>query len=171
MPVVREAHEKAIREWVESVLQAHTPGFLVIFSHPRAQRPLAIGDDYAIVQMLSDIRQATPDIETTDTATGPDTFEQIHCSPRLVTFSVGVFSDNHRALVRELELALYDQALMDVNASKGIAILHPVGGVSDLRTERDTVFENHSTIDFEMTYGTERKTSVNVIESHVLTIN
>lgn len=171
MAVVRASHEVAARLYVERVLQLVDPSFLVIFSHPRGQRPKAVGQDYATVLFLSDSAQATPEIETTDTASGPDEFVQDHFSNRLTTFSVSIYADNHVALSGELEDALWDQIQIDANEALGVSILHTVSGISNLKTERDIVFEESSIIDFELTYTRERSTTVPVIENFEVTNN
>jgi hypothetical protein len=146
--VTREAHELAIQEWVETVLQGLSAGYEAIFSHQSAPHP---SRPYASISMLSDVATAMPDIVVSDTPgiVDPNKVQTTLQSDRRVTFSVSIFGDDARAHARQLELSLDDDAVGTIFNDGGIQVRQAIGSTADEHSLRGASWDNFAAVDFE----------------------
>lgn len=149
MSRTRTVEELAFRSWVEAVLQARDAAYTVVFSHPETARPPF---PYAIVQLLSDRTVGQHEIVQTDEVGSIDPAKCIRLTRRSVemTFSVRVFGDDHLNDANALETARFNVDFLILAAQMCIVVVDTVGPGADTFTNRGTLFESETPVDFRV---------------------
>jgi F420-dependent methylenetetrahydromethanopterin dehydrogenase len=163
-----EPHEVAIRNWAQQVLERLDPDYVVIYSHQDAAPP---PEPYATITLLSDGPRDTERVLWTDRpgTVDPTKAEQDVEGERLGTFSVTVFSMDHRRDARQLELSLHDQDSVLLFDSAGVHVLHEVGPSTESRVERAVAFQHFTPIDFEFSWSASRTSEAAYMDNFQVT--
>jgi hypothetical protein len=144
--MIRTAHEVALADWVELVLQplGYDP---VIFSDQGGTHAIP---PYATVRVISDVQQGDPEERTKDAGGGLTTHRYLVRQEGSV--EVQVIGGNHYSAAQRLILSPREAGPRALIEAAGLAIRGAAGGIIQLGTDTDGQVNNRSVIEFEFGY-------------------